>query len=352
MTGCAAFLRKDKIIERDASTCLPRKGDIMEKKTIRWAVCGLGAISRRWLKVASKQPDTKVVACASSSKARALKYQARYGLSAAFTYDELAASRGVFDAVYVCNNTNLHCGVVLKLMAAGIPVLCEKAIALTKADAEKMTSAAKANNTLLMEAMWTRFLPSAEYVRGLISGGSLGRIKSIRARFEAGINHAPGSRVYRRATGGGSVLDLGVYPASYSHMLLGVPESVTASGKLNKDGVDHCCTAELKYPGGVTVNFRTSLIPMQIHECCYITLEKGMIKIPRFYQAKRVYVKYADGRREKKTFEKVDGFKYEILHFNDLIRNNKTESPIMTHKASIEVMTVLEEMNRQLGVTF
>lgn len=320
--------------------------------TIRWAVCGLGKISRRFLKVASGLPDTKIVACASSSKERALKYQKEYGLESAFTYEELAAGPEAVDAVYVCNYTNLHPATAIMFLNAGIPVLCEKALSLTKAEAERMVSSAKNNNTLLMEAMWTRFLPSAEYVRGLLASGKLGRVKAVHARFEAGIGHAPGSRVFRKATGGGSVLDLGVYPVTYAHMLLGVPESVSAQGRLNKDGVDLCCSAELKYPGGVTVSFRTSLIPLQIHEACHILCEKGTIKIPRFYQAKRVKVTFADGSKDKQTFEKVDGFKYQILHFNDLVRQQKTESPIMTHKASLEVIEILEEMNRQLGVIY
>lgn len=321
------------------------------KKTIRWAVCGLGKISRRWLKVAASQPDMKVVACVSSSKERAIQYQKKFRLEHAFTYEELAANPQAVDAVYVCTNTHLHHKIAMLYLAAGIPVLCEKALCVSKADAEQITAFAKEKGVLFMEAMWTRFLPSTTYIREeLLPGGALGKIKHIKANFEAGIGHGPGSRVWKKSTAGGSVLDLGVYPASYAHMLLGLPKSISARGKLNKDGVDLCCNAEFKYADGTTVEFRSSLIPMQISETLRIFCEKGTVVVPRFYQAKRIKVFYADGRKEKKDYEKADGFKYEILHFNDLIRKGMTESPIMTHKASVEVMGILEEINRQLGV--
>ena len=152
--------------------------------------------------------------------------------------------------------------------------------------------------------------------------------------------------------GGGSVLDLGVYPAGYTHMLLGVPEGITASGKLNKDGVDLRCSAEFKYPGGVTAKFDTSLLFMQIREDYNIYCEKAHVKIYRFYQGKKIKITYADGKKTVKKFKRGDGFEYQILHFNNLVREGKTESPIMTHRATVEVMGILEEINRQLGVVF
>lgn len=325
----------------------------MSEKIIRWAVCGLGKISRRWLKVAAGQPGTKVVACVSSSKERASQYQKKFGLEYAFTYEELAANPQVVDAVYVCTNTHLHRRISMLYLAAGIPVLCEKAICVSKADAEQIVALAKEKGVLFMEAMWTRFLPSTTYIREeLLPGGTLGKIKRIKANFEAGIGHGPGSRVWKKATAGGSVLDLGVYPASYAQMLLGTPEKISAKGKLNKEGVDLCCEAEFEYAGGATVSWRSSLIPLQIAETLRIFCENGTVTVPRFYQAKRVKVRYSDGRKFQKTYEKVDGFKYEILHFNELLRAGKTESPIMTHKATVEVIGILEEINRQLGVTF
>ncbi|MCL2675989.1 MAG: Gfo/Idh/MocA family oxidoreductase [Firmicutes bacterium] len=322
------------------------------EKTIRWAVCGLGKITKRFCRVLQRLPGVKLVACVSSSKERALAFQKKYGLEAAYTYEEFAANPGAADAVYVANNMNMHRPTVNRFLNAGIPVLCEKSFCLNKAEAEEMTACARKNNVLLMEAMWTRFLPSAEYVRGLFEKGELGKIKAIRAYFKAGIGHPPGSRVFRKAVGGGSVLDLAVYPAGYTHMLLGVPESISASGTLNKDGVDLRCSTEFRYPNNVTAKFDTSLLFMQIREDYNIYCEKAHVKIYRFYQSKKIKISYADGKKVIKKFERSDGFEYEILHFNNLIREGKTESPIMTHRATVEIMGLLEEINRQLGVVF
>ena len=321
-------------------------------KTIKWAICGLGKISRRFYKAASSLPNTRIVACVSSSKERALKYQKRYGIESAYTYDELIANAKSIDAVYICNLTNQHAVTAKRFLEAGIPTLCEKPLSLTAKDAEAMISASRKNNVLLMEAMWTRFLPATLYLRELIKSGEMGPIMGIRARFEAGIGHGPNSRVFKKATGGGSIMDLGVYPVSYAEMFLGIPQSISVAGQLNKEKIDLCCKGELAYPKGVSMKFRTSLKFLQIHETCYIDCENGTIKIPRFYQAKKLLIKHSDGRTEKKVFEKIDGFSYEILHFNDLIRRGMKESPIMTHKSSFEVVKILETMNQQLGVYF
>lgn len=323
----------------------------MEKK-IRWAVCGLGRISQRMMRVIkSLENDAEVVACVSSSKERAIAYKNKFGLEHAFTYKELAQNPEIVDAVYVCSNINVHKANVEMFLDAKIPVLCEKPFSFNLSTATAMIESAKRNNTLLMEAMWTRFLPATQYAKNEVDSAGLGKIRAITGWFWAGIGHMPSSRVFHKETCGGSILDLAVYLTHYSLMLLGKPEKIEAAGKVI-NGVDRWCDFNFTYSDGVKAKLGSSFKFLAIRESFTIELEHGTIKVPRFFDAKRVIIKPDKGKKIVKRFKKVDGFTYEILHFGQLIRDGKKESPIMTHERTLEVMRILEELNGQMGVSF
>ncbi len=326
------------------------------EKTVRWAVCGLGKISRRMVKALRAVEGTEVVACVSSDKARAQRYGEKYGIAHRLTYDELAANPSLVDAVYIATHMNAHAKPCILFLRAKIPVLCEKSFAVSVAEAESMIAAAKENDTLLMEAMWTRFLPASLYVQKLLKSGVLGAVKSADAKFEVGLGHGPKSRVFHRAVGGSSLLDVGIYPTTYTHMLLGNPEKIVSDGRV-KNGVDTSCNTRFTYPGGVAVTFRVSTEFLSWSEYYTIECEKGSIRVPAFYDGRKVIVKYAEtGRKEVvKGYGrrgKPDGFIYEIAHFNDLVRAGAKESLVMTHAVTLEVMRLLEEQMKQLGVNY
>lgn len=320
------------------------------EKEIRWAICGLGNISRRFLKEAQSVENTKVVACVSSSKERANEYKKKYGLEHAFTYDELVANASCVDAVYVCTNMNIHCKNTLMFLNVGIPVLCEKSVAVNFSEAEKMIECAVHNDTLFMEAMWTRFLPATMKVKKLIQSGALGKVLGIKGSFEVGLGHTPSSRVFSKELGGGSILDVGVYPVSYTHNLMGNPQSIKATGKV-KNGVDRYCKAQLIYADGVRADLSSSVAFPSLKEKYEILCEKGKIIIPHFFKAKAFKIIFNDKSVKLEKFERSD-FGYEIAHFNELIKTRQKQSSIMPHSATLDVMKILDEMNSQLGVKF
>lgn len=317
----------------------------------RWAVCGLGKISNRWVKVANSLPNTKVIAAVSSSKERAIIYSKKYQMDYALTYKELANNPTIVDAVYVSTHMNKHQETVEMFLKAGIPVLCEKSFALNSNQAKSMIESARKHQTLLMEAMWCRVLPANRYVDQIIKDKKYGNIIHTSGNFKAGWGHGSKSRVWRHDVGGGSVLDLAVYLVHYTQMLLGSPNVIQASGKV-KDGVDHYCDFEMRYSNGVTCDLHSSLQFPTLKEAYKIYCDKGMIIVPSFYGAKKVIEKSIDGKKTVQSFPNIDGFSYEIQHFMDLLRTGKKESDILPLSVTLEVMEMLENINLQLGVTF
>ena len=317
----------------------------------RWAVCGLGKISNRWVKVANSLPNTRVIAAVSSSKERAIIYAKKYSMEHALTYEELAKNPSLVDAVYVCTHMNKHQETVEMFIKAGIPVLCEKSFALNSKQAKSMIDCAHKQKTLLMEAMWCRVLPANRYVNQIVKDKKYGDIIYTSGNFKAGWGHGPKSRVWQHDVGGGSVLDLAVYLVHYTQMLLGSPNSILASGKVIR-GVDHYCDFEMKYQNGVVCELHSSLQFPTLKEAYKIYCEKGMIIVPSFYGARKVIEKPMNGKKIVTRFPNVDGFSYEIEHFMELIIAGKKESDILPLSITLEVIEMLENINRQMGVVF
>lgn len=317
----------------------------------RWAVCGLGKISHRWVKVANSLPDMKVIAAVSSSKVRAKEYQEKYHMDYAWTYDELAQNPTLVDAVYVATNMSDHMHVATKFLKAGIPVLCEKSFALNSQQAKAMIDTARNSNVLLMEAMWCRVLPATRLVDKIIQEKKYGDILHTSGDFKAGWGHGPKSRVWRHDVGGGSVLDLAVYLVHYTRMLLGKPERIMATGKLNH-GVDVACDMIFEYKNNVLCDLHSSLEFPTLKETYRIYSEKGMVIVPSFYGARKVIEKPYQGKKKVTKFPRIDGFSYEISHFVELHKAGKKESHLVPLDLTFEVMELLEEINRQLGIVF
>ncbi len=317
----------------------------------RWAVCGLGKISHRWVRVANNISGMKVVAAVSSSKERAESYKKKYEMEYALTYEEMAKNPSIVDAVYVSTNMSDHERIVNMFLSAGIPVLCEKSFALNVKQAKSMIDCAHKNNVILMEAMWCRVLPASRYVEQMIIEKRYGEILKTTGNFKAGWGHGPKSRVWRHDVGGGSVLDLAVYLVHYTLMLLGKPEKVIATGKVI-NGVDRYCDIRFEYAHQVKCDLHSSLEFPKLKEAYKIYCEKGTIIIPSFYGAKKVIEKPMNGHKKVTKFPNVDGFSYEIKHFSELVNADKKGSDIIPLSLTLEVMEILQEINRQIGVVF
>jgi len=310
-------------------------------KKIRWAICGLGRIAGVFLDACKNVEDTEIVAAASSDKSRAEEFANKHGIRYAYTYDELYKSKEV-TAVYVSTNMNMHCPNILGLLASRIPVLCEKAFSLDEKEAKEMIMLARQNDTLLMEAMWTRFLPATQKITELVRSGKFGRIVRIDGTFKADMSDNPECRVFKKELGGGSLLDLGVYLAAYSNMLLGVPDVVEAKGTVI-DGVDYNCNMKLLYSNGAAADLYSSINESYKAEI-EITLEKGKITVPNFYKA----AAFEANGTEYVFEDKYHGFMYQIKHFCELLKAGKKESHIQTFEDTYEVMSVLSHARRQL----
>ena len=220
---------------------------------LRWGVLSTASIAREKVIPGIQGADRcRVVAIASrdasraSAVARELEIPTAYG-----SYESLLADANV-DAVYIPLPNHLHAEWAIAAARAGKHVLCEKPLALTSDDAERMVEVAEAEGVRLMEAFMYRLHPSWVAVRELVASGRIGSLVAVQSWFSY-FNDDPANIRNIRAAGGGALYDIGCYNVNLSRMLFG-SEPIRVEASLIRDptsGVDILASGLLEFEGGV-----------------------------------------------------------------------------------------------------
>ena len=235
----------------------------MSERRLRWGVLSTADIGRKkWIPGVRRAPKQRgeVVAIGSRDEATARRVADELGIPRAHgSYEALLADPEV-DAVYIPLPNHLHLEWTLAAAEAGKHILCEKPIALTSGDAQRMVDAASAAGVLLMEAFMYRVHPSWVAVRELIAAGRIGRLQTVQSWFSY-YNDDPRNIRNLRDAGGGALMDIGCYSINLSRMLFGAePERVEAAIVRDPDQeVDVLTSALLVFPGGGTATFTCSI---------------------------------------------------------------------------------------------
>jgi predicted dehydrogenase len=205
---------------------------------LRWGILGPGGIARPFVDEVQRHTKSKTVVVGYGDLGRAERFAAQFGIKRAHgPYGQLVSDPDI-DAIYIATPNSRHHRHALMALAAGEPVLVEKPFALNAAQAREVFDLARRQYLFVMEAMWSRCLPHYAKLRQLTASGDLGEPLTALADHQQSLALADGSRLTDPTLGGGALLDLGVYPPSLFHMLLGPPDQVTAVGSPAASGVD------------------------------------------------------------------------------------------------------------------
>ncbi len=315
---------------------------------IRWGILGCGGIAGRMASVLTSLPGSVLHAVAAREGGRAKAFAAAYGVPAAYEgYEGLTADKEV-DAVYVATIHPAHADCVRKCLSADKAVLCEKPLTMTLEEAEGLFGLAKERNVLLMEAMWTRFLPAWREIRRRILAGTIGRVRLMEADFSAAIPFDPDSRIYHLGKGGGALLDIGVYAVHALLQVLGTGYTdIRASGRLSSTGSDSAAAVLLTYPDGA-LGVATCGCDYAGSGDARIYGEKGNIVVPNFIAATAYTLTRTGCEPESRVFEAREGFTYEAEECMRLLAEGNTVSPTVPPGDTLAAMTILNEAARQL----
>ncbi|MEU0885520.1 Gfo/Idh/MocA family oxidoreductase [Lentzea sp. NPDC005914] len=313
---------------------------------MKWGVIATGGIAQAVTADMLKVPDVEVLAVSSRDVTRAQAFAERFGIKRAYgDYRELLKDPDV-EVVYVATPHGQHHEVTLAALDAGKHVLCEKAFALSVADAEEMIEKARSANLFLMEAMWTRVNPLIRKVADAVAAGEIGEVRTITADFGFRHEFNDDDRLWAKQAGGGSILDLGVYPISLAHRLLGVPARIHAHGSLAPSEVDADASVLLGYENGAQALLSCSLVA-DLGCAAEIVGTEGRIQIvDPMYNPTKVIINGIEHETEDM------GYRHQIHEVEITIGQRAVQHPDIPWSATLEIMRIMEEALRQLGVSY
>lgn len=322
-------------------------------KTINWGIIGLGNIAHKFATDLLTIEGTKLHAVASRNQDKADAFASKYGATKAYdSYEALAKDKNI-DAVYIATPHALHKENTLLCLEHGIAVLCEKPFAMNSDEVSEMITKAKAKNVLLMEALWTYFLPHYKYVLNLLEEKKFGNILKLEADFGFYRAFDNSSRLFNKSLGGGSLLDIGIYPIFAALSTLGTPKNIDAKATYFDNGADSSCDMVFEYDNNVNAYLKSTLVEDTATEAIFYC-ERGTIKInSMFHMPTTVTLIPNEGGKETIDFNyKTIGYNYEAIHFNELLRHQKTESNIMAFEFSKQLIKTLDAVRSQINLNY
>jgi len=320
---------------------------------ITWGILATGGIARVFTQDLLAHGH-RVEAVGSRSAASASSFAATFGIRRAYgSYKELVTDPRV-DVVYIATPHNFHAANAVLALQAGKHVLVEKAFTLNAAQAREVVEFGAANGRLVMEAMWTRFLPHMRQVRSWIQAGRIGEVRSLHADHTQRLPLDDAHRLNNPALAGGALLDLGVYPISFAHDLLGPVHEVHAVATFKPTGVDGSVATVLRHTSGAVSTSYSSAETRGPNRATILGTE-GRIEIDATWYAPAPVTLYdADNQPADRFDEPVTGrgMQFQAAEVERLLGRGETVSALMSPADSVAVMATMDVVRRRIGLRY
>lgn len=323
-----------------------------QKESLRWGFMGTGRIAyivARDFGIAG----LKIQAVGSRNIDTANEFAEEFGIDDIHgSYEALVANPEV-DIVYISTLNHVHAANALLAINAGKHVLLEKPFTMDVKEAKELQKAAKEKGVFLMEAMWTRFLPSMDAVMKAIEDGLIGKPNHVIADHSQYLPVDVSERLWKLEHGGGALLDLGIYPISFAARVLGIPDEVVATGRIAFEGVDEAVSIILNYDNGAQAALTTSMT-VAGPVTAVVMGDKGTIEIDRTFYAQTTFTVYDNQRNVVLRYDKDPaegtGRQFQAIEAERSVKAGLIESPIMSVGESVEIMQILDDVRDEIGV--
>ena len=336
-------------------------------KIHNWGILAPGNIARSFATALNGVENAKLHSVASRNIDRAHSFAKEFNVATvAPSYAALIADPDV-DIIYIATPHNLHAEQSIACLKAGKAVLCEKPMTVNLEEAQSVIATAELQQQFYMEAVWTRFLPIYRKIQAWIDEGKIGEVEMVQASFGFAIPFDEQSRIFNAELAGGCLLDMGIYPITFAQLILAnspeknpdqvmVPSSIAALGHVGKTGVDERTGIVLKYPDGKIATLNSSLKTSTSGDA-WVFGSKGNIHVPAFWSAQSATL--FTGNRlpytESDTVQclhEVNGYEYEIIETQRCLEKGLLQSPTMSWNKSLSMMQVMDEVRRQIGLSY
>jgi len=328
---------------------------------IGWGLIGTGGICDQLAQALAHVPDARLVAVGSRELPRAQAFaQARLAthgpVRAHGSYQALVDDPAV-DVLYIGTPHTDHAPSMALALAAGKAVLCEKPFTVNRREAEAAVALARRHEAFLMEAMWMRYVPVMVALKRLVDDGEIGEPVSVNADFGfSACGLAPTHRALDLALAGGGLLDVGIYPLNLAAFVLGPIVAAQAWAELGPTGVDVHTVFNLRHASG---RLSQGLCSLRATTACRATVlgTAGRIEVePPFYAAQAL--RLVRGTRDDSPVERLEhpwrgnGYVAQVEEVQRCLRAGLAESPAMPLDESVALVGWMDEMRRQIGLSY
>ncbi|MDB5538517.1 MAG: Gfo/Idh/MocA family oxidoreductase [Devosia sp.] len=320
---------------------------------VRWGILATGWIAELFAKDLNMHGHT-VAAVGSRSQASADRFAAQFGIPKAHpSYEALCADPEV-DAIYVATPHPMHAENAKLALANGKHVLIEKAFTVNAREAQEIVDLAASKGLVVLEAMWTRFLPHMLRIREIVASGVLGEIRSVIADHTQDLPDDPAHRLNALELGGGALLDLGIYPISFTFDVLGAPKTIVATARFKATGADGNIATMFTYDSGA-IALTLSSSDTAGRNIATIHGTDGRIEIDKVWYAPTSFRRYDSTGAVVETYTSSvtgRGMQYQAAELERLVAAGETAGAILPPSESVAIMACMDTIRAQIGLKY
>lgn len=333
-------------------------------RPIGWGILATGKIAHAFAADLALVPDARLAAVGSRSAQSAQRFADQYGAARAHgSYADLVRDPEV-DVIYIATPHALHLEHARLAFEAGKHVLCEKPLTLSVAQAEEMIALAQQHDRFLMEAMWMACHPRIRRLREDLRAGRFGSPHHVHAELGFRVPDDPTDRMLDPALGAGALLDMGIYPLTFAHLMLGEAEDLQATAVVNEHDIDMDIAFVGRYPAGAVATMHASMTSWSSRAAAIAT-DRGRIELDNFHSPSRVaFTAYAEDSTNDQsglaTPELLEGdepvigrgYGHEIVEVGRCLRAGLRQSPLVPHDQTLTLMRQMDALRAQVGVRY
>lgn len=318
----------------------------------RVTVLGTGEIAEKMAKTLKLMGDqVTMYGVISRDLNRAREFADVYGFEHAFDSKEAVLADGQTELVYVASPHHMHLEHAKYFLENKIPVLCEKPMTVNSKQLMELLKVSKDYQTTLVDATWMRYMPFIDQVKKLAKKHKLGELKNIQASL--GIQKQHVQRMVDPDMAGGSLLDVGIYPVTFACAFNDSEvKKIHALAQMTELGVDQSTVMMIEFEDGMFASLQSSMGSI-LNDKQTLSYEQGRIECVGMPNVELIRVYDHDNLLEEVTVEKqLTGYEYEVLEAFDAIKNKKIEPKTLSHRESLKVIRILDEVRSQIGLVY
>lgn len=322
-------------------------------KKYKWGILAPGKMSEKFTRGLKLLENVELYAVGSRDLNRSKQFAEEHGFKKYYgSYEELASDPDV-DIIYIASPHSHHYEHTMLCLKNRKAVLCEKAFALNTVEVEAMIKEAERQKVFLMEALWPPFQPVYKKTREILQGGAPGKLIHLDARFSFQAPFMPSDRKFNLELGGGSLLDIGIYPVIDALYFMGVPDEVKAKASFTETGSEDSISIIFGYSDGRMATLYSSFRTLA-GIGCDLLCENGNLFFSRERDMSQQLVVALNGKEQEKFSLLPDGmgYQYEATEVMKCLDEGKPESDVVPHSFSLNLIKTLDRIRQTAGIVF